>query len=121
MSPTIFIVPAIEPRRLPFPPSGDWGNHFGNRHAQAGDSNRLACLANFFQDAEALGFEDGDGDFLHNRIYSVVNSCATSAGTLARRNCQQKLSIVPPASAHEATEGSNYYCRTLSRATKRLL
>jgi hypothetical protein len=46
---------------------------FGHRFTEAGDANWLPCLSDFFQDAETLGFELGDGDFFHtfHRLWSM--------------------------------------------------
>ena len=46
--------------------------YFGDGLAEAGDADWLARLADFFEDAEALGFELGDGYFFHISIYTMV-------------------------------------------------
>lgn len=44
------------------------GDDLGHRFTEASDSNGLPRLADLFEDAEALGFEHGDGDFFHMKI-----------------------------------------------------
>ena len=49
-------------------------HHFSNGLAKAGYANRLAGFADLFEDAEALGLELGDGDFLHTSKSTMVNN-----------------------------------------------
>src|SRR5258708_39532204 len=44
------------------------GDDFGNRLTETGDANGLPRLSDLFQDAKALGFELGDGNFFHTQI-----------------------------------------------------
>ena len=60
-----FSSPSHTPESASFALFGRWRHDFGYRLTEAGNSNRLARLANLFQDAEALGFEYGDGYILH--------------------------------------------------------
>ena len=44
------------------------GYNFGDGLSEASHTNWLTSLTDLFEDAEALGFELGDGDFLHVQI-----------------------------------------------------
>jgi hypothetical protein len=48
-------------------------NHFGDGFTEAGHANRLARLADLLQEAQALGLELGNGDFLHGLDHTMVN------------------------------------------------
>lgn len=49
------------------------GDDFGYRCTQACDADGFSRLAHFLENAEALGFKFGDGNFLHNLICILVN------------------------------------------------
>jgi hypothetical protein len=44
---------------------GRWWNDFRDGLVETGNANRLARLADLFQDAEALSLELGNGDLFH--------------------------------------------------------
>jgi hypothetical protein len=58
-----------EPPPLTF--IGGGGNDLGHGFTKASDPNWLPRLADLFQDAQAFGFEHGDGDFLPLRMTSI--------------------------------------------------
>ena len=63
----------------------------GDGLTKAGYANRLPRLSDLFEDAEALGFELGDGDFLDLSSYTMVNDHGQSIDPKLQRRFKAPL------------------------------